>query len=258
MPCASKAPTLGLGPSEILTNCGAANVHCCPTAAALNRQESLWSSDLVSHIYRSRAFLIAVAALFIAACDDTTLPNNVPFGAVVTLVDSGVALSTARTFAMPDTIVEVGGGVGFNHAEDKTVVARIRSHLLANGWTEVKGPGANPDVVVLNAAATRIESGIAYTDWYGAWGYLPYWGPAVNASWAWGVPAGALPYAFQAGTLLTVMLDVRGPRNVETREIPLLWAAAVDGVVSGGSTTARVLAGVDQAFAQSPYLKVLR
>jgi hypothetical protein len=101
-----------------------------------------------------------------------------------------------------------------------------------------------------------VETGVAYGGWYSAWGYLPYWGPSVNSGWGWGVPSGTLAYAFQAGTLITVMLDVRGPRNVETKEIPLLWAAAVDGVVSGGSTTSRVLAGIDQAFAQSPYLEV--
>lgn len=198
---------------------------------------------------------LATALIAITACHNAFDAGL--SGAVVTLVDSsGPALRSARSFALPDTIVELANSViGLDHDHEDEIVASIRAQLVALGWTDVSAdPQGHPDVVVLTAATTRIQTGVVYTDWYGAWGYLPYWGPAVNDAWAWSTPDGAVPYSFPAGTLIVVMIDLRGERP-ETQEIPLLWAAAVDGVISGARETAeRAVAGIDQAFAQSDYL----
>jgi uncharacterized protein DUF4136 len=211
-----------------------------------------------SSIWRSLG-AIATTALVASACRSENIVDFEDFsGAVVTLVDSGPALQSARTFALPDTIVEAERSAGsIGHASDQDITAHIRNHFLALGWQEVRvGDGVRPDVLVLVAAATRIQTGVTYGDWYGSWSYLPYWSPAVNSSWVWGAPVGAIPYAFPAGTLLITMLDVRAQRE-ETRSIPLLWAAAIDGVVTNSiDTTERAIVGIDQAFAQSAYLRV--
>ncbi len=191
------------------------------------------------------------------ASDYNNVAPNLP-GVVITVVDQGPALAGARTFALPDTIVELPlGSNTLDHASDQQIIANIRAHMVGLGWQDVgSNPAARPDVILLVAAETRIQTGVAYVDWFGAWGYLPYWGAPVSAGWTWGVPAGAVPYAFQAGTILISMLDRRA-ENVDQRSIPLLWAAGIDGVVTTtASTTERALIGVDQAFAQSPYLKV--
>ena len=207
-----------------------------------------------------RLLATTVVAVLMPACyasDYNNVPSDLP-GVVITVVDQGPALANARTFALPDTVVEVPLGLStIDHASDQQIVANVRAHMVALGWQDVgTNPTAKPDVVLLIAASTRIQTGVAYFDWFGAWGYLPYWGPAVNGGWAWGVPAGAVPYAFQAGTILITMLDRRA-ENVDLQKIPLLWAAGIDGVVTNtASTTERALIGIDQAFAQSPYLKV--
>ena len=195
-----------------------------------------------------------VATLAGAGCHDP-LETGLT-GAVITLVDSGPPLRDARSFALPDTIVELESSViNLDHENDATIVANIRTHLLMLGWTDVTfDTTQRPDVLVLTAATTRIQTGVVYTDWYGAWGYLPYWSPAVSSSWGWGAPTGAVPYSFPAGTLVVTMLDLRAQQEA-TQRIPLLWAAAIDGVASGSSaTTERALEGLDQAFTQSPYL----
>lgn len=197
-------------------------------------------------------------ALIVSACETNNFVGPGFSGAVVTVVDSGPALQSARTFALPDTIVEVpSGSATIGHAADREIIEAIREHFLALGWHDAsRDPGARPDVIVLVAAATHVETGVAYTDWYGGWGYLPYWGAGVDPSWGWGVPAGAIPYSYQAGTLVIAMLDLRA-QSASTKTIPMLWAAALDGIVSSPATTAeRVLLGVDQAFAQSAYLRV--
>ena len=212
----------------------------------------------------ARSFVRLLAAtvattVFMPACYASDYNNVAPDlpGVVITVVDQGPALASARTFALPDTIVEVPlGSNTIDHSSDHQIIANVRAHMVGLGWQDVGfNPAARPDVVLLVADNTRIQTGVAYVDWFGAWGYLPYWGPSVNGGWTWGVPAGAVPYAFQAGTILITMLDRRA--DIPTlQRIPLLWAAGIDGVVTNAaSTTERALVGVDQGFAQSPYLR---
>jgi len=178
-------------------------------------------------------------------------------GAVLTTVDNGPALASARTFALPDTVIDLpSNSATIGHESAAAIVTRVRAHLVRLGWTDIgRSIIAKPDVIVLIAASERLQTGWAYADWYGAWGYLPYWGPAVGSTSAWGIPGGAIPFSFAAGTVLVTMLDLRNQRsNVD--DIALLWAAAVDGVITGPTSTLdRALLGIDQAFVQSPYMR---
>jgi hypothetical protein len=177
-------------------------------------------------------------------------------GAVVTLVDSGPPLQSALAFVLPDTIIQLpNASFTMRHDADAEITAHIRSHLVSLGWRDAAGDATPvPDVVVLVAATARLQTGVFYTDWYGSWGYLPYWGPTVSTDWIWSSPA-AVPYSFPAGTLLVTMIDLRD-QDMTTRDIPLLWAAAVDGVIRGVSASASLaIIGLDQAFAQSAYLE---
>jgi hypothetical protein len=212
----------------------------------------------MAHTRFATAFCCVAAAALSAACGGTTIDSPQSFGAVVTVVDSGGALRRASTFVLPDTVVllsQFGTPIGPTLAHQ--LVVQVRAHFRAMGWTELPdGRESHPDVLVLLAASTQIQTGIAYSDWFSAWGYLPYWGGSVNDSWAWGYPGGAVPYAYQSGTLLVAMIDVSTPRDVTTKTIPLVWAAGLDGLVGDGTTTERIRAGIDQAFVQSPYLRI--
>lgn len=198
------------------------------------------------------------AALLTGACGGTTIDSPQSFGAVVTVVDSGPALRRARTFVLPDTVIRLAErGSAIDPTLARHLVTQVRAHFLAMGWTLIPDAReSRPDVVVLLAASTQIQTGLVYGDWYSAWGYLPYWGSTVDPTWAWGYPGGAVPYVYQSGTLLVVMLDVAAPRDQATKTIPLLWAAGLDGLVGDGTTNERIRAGIDQAFAQSPYLRL--
>ena len=62
-------------------------------------------------------------------------------------------------------------------------------------------------------------------------------------------------FSYQTGTLLVSMIDVRS-QHTDAKTIPLLWAAALDGLVGDQSTMTRIRAGINQAFEQSPYLRL--
>ena len=201
---------------------------------------------------------MAAAALLAAGCGDNTIDSPQSFGAVVTVVDSGLALRRASTFVLPDTVVLLSQfGTPINSDLAHQLVIQVRAHFRAMGWTEIPDArDSRPDVLILLAASTQVQTGIAYSDWFSAWGYLPYWGGSVNDAWAWGYPGGAVPYAYQSGTLLVAMIDVSAPRDLATKTIPLLWAAGLDGLVGDGTTPERIRAGINQAFFQSPYLRI--
>jgi len=211
-------------------------------------------------ISRSAAVVAAIAvttAFALTACRSYDALSTGLTGAVVTVVDSGPALKQARSFLIPDTVVDLARTTSqISHASDKEITANVRMHLIDLGWHDAAAdPSPDPDVIVLVGASTRIQTGWYYTDWYSSWGYLPYWGPAT-ASWGWGVPTTAVPYAFPAGTLLLTMLDRRA-MNTQTETISLLWAAALDGVVgTAEGTLERAIIGIDQAFSQSDYLRI--
>ena len=200
--------------------------------------------------------LLATVLLGTACQSADVLSTELP-GAVLTTVQDGPALAAARTFALPDTVIDLpANSASIGHESAAAIVGRVRAHLLRLGWVDVgKSSAAQPDVVVLIAASERLQTGWAYVDWYGAWGYLPYWGPTVGPTSAWGIPGGAIPFSFAAGTVLVTMLDLRNQRG-SVDDIPLLWAAAVDGVITGPTSTLdRALLGIDQAFVQSPYMR---
>ena len=197
--------------------------------------------------------LLAFAA-FASACNTDALgPGTVAW--VTTLVDSATpSLATARTFDVPDTVVELDGIFGIDHANDPVIAAQVRSHFVSLGWREKSDTvGGNPDVVVVIGVTTRVEEGVAYGGWYGNWGTLPYWGGA-DPAWVWGAPVGAIPYTYEVGTMVMTMVDLRAPRR-QTKEVPLLLVAAMNGILNGTAVMPRVLNGIDQAFDQSPYLQ---
>ena len=175
---------------------------------------------------------------------------------VTTLVDSQGPLREARTFALPDTVVharrDTGAGL-IGHQGDAQILARIRDNLTALGWHELTNvPPEVPDVVVLTVVLEFTNTGVAYTNWWAGWGWWPGW-PAYGPDWAWGYPAGAVTFDYETGTLAVVMLDVRHG-NTSRKRVPILWAGAVNGVLTSSSLQ-NALTGIDQAFAQSPYLK---
>jgi hypothetical protein len=199
-----------------------------------------------------------IAAFVASGCQsDDVIVNNQVLGVVVTLVDSGPALRSARTFALPDTVMLVPrSGTPISLTAAQQIAAAVRAHFIALGWTDIAQTTrqSRPDVVVLIAASTQIRSTLIYSDWFVAWGFLPYWSLGVDPSWVWASSASEFPFTYQAGTLIITMLDVRAQDSAAKR-IPVLWSAGLDGVVSDPSSATLALTGIAQAFAQSPYLR---
>ncbi len=155
------------------------------------------------------------------------------------------------TYSLPDKIVKVTGDPTAPPEYIKDIygipiLAQIKTNMTALGWTLVD-VNASPDVQLLPAAwtTTTIVTGGYYGGYY-CW-YYPYY---CGGGWYY-------PYtpviSYSTGTLVMSMVN---PNQESTDgSLPLVWTAAMNGLMSGTYDIDRINKGINQAFAQSPFLK---
>ena len=189
---------------------------------------------------------LAAAVVAAAACYPDEITDVSEFDTVTTLQDTVTNFGTARTYVIADTVIHVpieDGNIG--HADDDLLIARVRSNMNAAGYQEIPdSPTANPDFYV-NVAITTQQWVVI--DWIGGC-YYPWYG-----CWGWYYPTYPYVYSYETGTVLAIILD-RRRANAGANRMPVAWVGAVNGVIDVGGEVDRALEGIDQAFAQSPYV----
>ncbi len=161
---------------------------------------------------------------------------------IATYFDKDANFAAKMTYSIPDQIYRLddeGNPVVDPGANDQQALNRIKSNLESAGFDEIANPDSSnvPDVLVVAFAnQSTWVSGGCYSSWY-SW-YYPYYG--------WCYP---VYYTYDIGTLLIAMIEPTESKNA-------LWVAALNGILedTNSGITSRVLDGIDQAFAQSPYL----
>ena len=203
---------------------------------------------------------LAATALTLTACFPDDITSAEELDTVTTLFAQQTDFGAIGTYVLVDSVVFIDAdGEGgddesdISHAFDDQVLAAIRSNMNAAGYTEVSGPAASTaDIAVLATTTSKTTVGIGY-DWWLYWGWYPYW-PGYGPGWGVGYPPVSVTYVYTTGTLLMTMLDLKNA-DIASKQIPVLWLGAVNGVLTGNAQVARVIEGIDQAFAQSPYLQ---
>lgn len=233
----------------------------------------------------SRLAAIGVILSFLAtSCynynDDTTLDD---LDLTLTYYDTAFNFQSYTTFAVRDCV-----GVVSNYLTDSDLTAfyapnggsnQIRNYVIdkfqALGYTLVSSD-ENYDFGV-NLVALVVNTTVNYYPgwWYGYYGYYNwyYWGwYPYYPYYPWG---GYYSYNYQTGTLLMEMVDGASLRtyrawaagktqdeinNANPADVPdvyFRWQGLINGIASsssGPSNSTRVENGIDEAFAQSPYL----
>jgi len=141
------------------------------------------------------------------------------------------------------------------HLYDAAIIKEIEKHMTALGYERVAKDQAGTADAALLVGAISSNNWVAYTwyPWYPYYPYYPYWG--------WGIYYPYYPTTsivnYPTGTL---KLDLVSLKDADRQEllVPSIWTATISGLLADGDTTAatRVDSTIDQAFAQSPYLKV--
>jgi hypothetical protein len=166
--------------------------------------------------------------------------------------DPACDFTAKRTYALPDKIMKIdddlisGSDPNFvNTIYAQPMLEKIKLNMSANGW-ELVEKDANPDVLLAPVAyelTTTYYYGGGYWDWwYGGWygWYYPY--PVTTS--------------YSTGSLIVTMLD---PKNLSPDDkMRAVWGFVVNGLLEGTTAefNSRSVKGINQAFTQSPYLKI--
>lgn len=213
---------------------------------------------------------IAVVGVFgaMAACSDDD-DIIIPTAAVRTFADSSFNFATLHTFSMPDTVAHfaplTGTPLAVSNQFDATILAQVRTDLLARGYTEVTASTTvRPDFVVLTGvSATQNYNAFLTSNWSTYWGYWSGWGwvgvpidPAWTIVYPWYPVVGVT--AFDRGTLVVTIVPTGPQINplLGAKEIQAAWAGVATTLLGDGSspTQAGVQTAINIMFQQSPYL----
>lgn len=243
---------------------------------------------------RARSAAVAVAAaaagalatLDLASCvSEPSLEELATQSVVITQSAPGTDFAVYKTFAIGDsiTLIQQGEGDGaptITGLVDPSIATptleAIATELSARGYRRVDRT-AQPDLGVATVALIRLNAVVPYGAW---WGY----GAATGGYWGYGGSnlstgiSGSGIGLWKSGALVIELYDLRAAREAAaagaqptsirplallpdggtTASITAVWAAFIYGVIGGGlepQIKGPPIAGIQQAFAQSPYLR---
>ena len=199
-------------------------------------------------------------ALVLAACYPGSVTNVAQTDLVVTVHDSATNFGAIRTFALPDSVVQLlkdsAGSVDLGEEFDSLMLALTDSNLTARGYTRELDPENNgADVIVLvSKIGLQNDYYVYYPGWCSGWGWWPGWGwGGWGGCWGWYYPGWIGTGSYETGTVIMAMMDPDKIRP-DTALAAMVWTGALSGILASSSSEARIRSGVNQAFTQSPYL----
>jgi len=234
----------------------------------------------MSHTLRSTILVTAAACLL--ACHPSGIDDAAETDTVVTRRAKDYDYSRNLTYDIPDKIADLcdvdtselpngDGGAGgarpnpfpegadcneITHRFDDAILADIRRNFEQLGYQRVdKDAGQKPDVALLVGALSS-NNWVAYT--YYPWSYYCYYYPYYCG---WGIYYPYYPTTtlvnYPTGTLLMDLVSLNDA-DTEQQLTPSIWTGSVSGLLADSDTDSatRIKSTIDQAFDQSPYLKV--
>lgn len=201
--------------------------------------------------------LFFVGAFFIlSSCEKQESVSTSDLDLVATVYDKNTNFKTKKTYSIPDSVVIVSddekpGTVEYlNTANATAILNAINNNMKLYNWQKVDKAN-NPDVILLPSVST---STTFY--YYYSWGYWGWYYPGYSPGWGWYYP-GYYPPTLGSYTTGTVFMQMTDPKAVEAEKVPVIWNGVINGLVDNtAANTPRINAAIDQAFKQSPYLKL--
>lgn len=187
-------------------------------------------------------------------------------GVVATVYDRTKNFSAYATFTVPEQVVvaEVAddGTISMGMLEpsaSSAIITKIADELKARGYTQVSST-QSPDLGLAVGAVSGSVDGVVAGGYMG--GYYPYYWGVYGYSYYYPY---AYSYSYKTGSLVIDLVDLKlvqtqppvQPGNEPVRQLPAIWGAvAYKAIASEGNVTpTNVSDAIEQAFAQSPYLR---
>ncbi len=198
--------------------------------------------------------VLALFALLVSSCYPGGAEYYDELDLVYTAYDKDANFSAQKTYSRPDSVVIISSAEGNNGKRDfinqstaNLILGQLDANMAAYGYTKV-AKNQNPNVDVLVSAAQNTSIYYYYSGWY--YGWYGYYG-------GWYYP-GYYPPTYSTVTTGGLLMQMVSPKDstIDGR-VPVLWLAALNGMLEGSTSSAnsRIRKGIDQAFTQSSYLK---
>jgi hypothetical protein len=215
------------------------------------------------------AAAIVAAAVVMVSCYPNGPESAEDFDVVATFYAQDTDFTSFASFAIVDSIaiVKIKGSenLDIDREYEQDILDAISENMVARGYTKEDNPDqTKPDFGVLVAAAATTEyDPYATQPWFNYWGdWVAFDNPELddlNVSWGLDFSwySGSVVYSYDVGAILVAIVDFKSiDPGTGTDDLTALWLGTMNGVATGNNRTMaeRVLKGVDQMFAQSPYL----
>jgi hypothetical protein len=127
------------------------------------------------------------------------------------------------------------------------ILASIDQNMKDKGWQKID-ISAKPDILVTPA-------GISSTTYYYSYWYNWWYGGYYGGYWGWYYPPYYTVSSYTTGSLIITIADPNEASNSPINKSQTAWVSVSNGLLTGVNSTSRVTASINDAFAQSPYLK---
>jgi hypothetical protein len=202
---------------------------------------------------------IAIGMLAFAGCAPGLPEDVTTLDVVYTNFNPSFDFAQGTTFAIPDNVVIVtenpiqpGQQPPFiDFVAGRSILTAIRTNMRARGFTQVS-QFDNPDYILLPTVPENNSLLFSYNWWFWDW-----WYPNLGSGLGWLYPGyqPAVVSSVSTGSLTIQLVNMKSVSA--TNQLEVDWVAIINGALTGSqsSNTDRAVAGVNQAFNQSPYIQ---
>jgi hypothetical protein len=199
-----------------------------------------------------KMLLTVIAGVFLLGCYPDGPDYTEDLDVVYTTYNDTYDFGGQATYAMPNKIVidiEIDNAdttyVYMKDAFAKPILDAIDANMSQLGWVKAD-ISTEPDVVLTPGVFTNTT--YFYSYWYDWW-----YGGWYGGWYGWYYPPYYTVSSYTTGSLIIALADPT--EDTPTGRNQAKWLSVANGLYSGAYDVDRVLKTIDQAFAQSPYLK---
>lgn len=207
-----------------------------------------------------KILFISAAVLLLAACHKEPYPQDGDNGYLVyTSPGKDVNFKSYKTFDIADSLLIIGEKDKPVYSQTQSALALIQAYRINMEKAGFIYTPSNPDadLGVQLTYVIKTERYVKYYDdpywWLDYPGYWPsgYWG-----NWTGYYYPRPVVYTYTTNALLADIVNLTGEQDAG-KPLEVLWTSYIGGPASSSLQLdiQRLTSAVDQAFAQSPYLK---
>ena len=207
-----------------------------------------------------KILLISALALLAAACQKEPYPQDGDSEYLVyTSPAKDADFSDFTTFDIADSLLIIGQSAKPEYSQSNNALAIIqafRTNMEKLGYIYTP---SNPDAdlgIQLTYMIKTERFVQYYNDPYWWLDYPGYWSPGIWGDWYGYYYPRPMVYSYSTNALVADMVDLTAEQG-DGKSLEVIWSVYIGGPAgpSAAYDVQRMKASIDQAFAQSPYLK---